>query len=121
MELTIAVVTAFVGKNSINPKALPQLIKSVHETIDSLAGVPKKRQATQTLTCRECGARLKVLRRHLLTKHGLLPEDYRTRWSLPANYPMTAPAYSDERRELTVQSRRRQWGTHGRVKSAASA
>ena len=30
----------------------------------------------------------------------LTPAQYRTRWSLPADYPMVAPAYAERRREL---------------------
>ena len=34
----------------------------------------------------EDGKTYKTLRRHL-TRHGLTPEAYRTKWGLPANYP----------------------------------
>ena len=39
------------------------------------------------------------MKRHL-TGRGLTPEEYRTRYSLPATYPMVAPGYSDARREV---------------------
>jgi predicted transcriptional regulator len=44
---------------------------------------------------RQCRA----LKRHL-TKLGLTPEQYRAKWGLPADYPMTAPNYSKRRSEL---------------------
>jgi hypothetical protein len=51
-----------------------------------------------------------VLRRHL-QRHGLTPDEYRTRWKLPRDYPTVAPAYS-ERRSATAKQiglgRRRQ-------------
>jgi predicted transcriptional regulator len=45
------------------------------------------------------GKPYKSLRRHL-SKHGLTPDDYRRRYGLKADYPMVAPAYADQRREM---------------------
>ncbi|MEZ5684338.1 MAG: MucR family transcriptional regulator, partial [Novosphingobium sp.] len=36
-------------------------------------------------------------------EHGLTPAEYRTRWSLPADYPMVAPDYAAKRKELAVR------------------
>jgi len=41
----------------------------------------------------------KTLRRHLASK-GLTPEQYRTKWGLPGDYPMVSPAYSESRSNL---------------------
>ena len=35
--------------------------------------------------------------------HGLTPEGYRARFGLPAVYPMTSPAYSEQRSALEKQ------------------
>ncbi|HVK54332.1 MAG TPA: MucR family transcriptional regulator [Burkholderiales bacterium] len=45
------------------------------------------------------GKPYKTLTRHLST-NGLTPAEYRERYNLPASYPMTAPAYSEQRREM---------------------
>jgi predicted transcriptional regulator len=45
----------------------------------------------------ECGFRAQMLRRHLRVAHGLAVADYRTRWKLPIDYPVTAPNYSTQR------------------------
>jgi predicted transcriptional regulator len=45
------------------------------------------------------GKPYRTLTRHLGT-HGLTAEEYRSRYNLPATYPMTAPAYSEQRREM---------------------
>ncbi|MCP3733247.1 MucR family transcriptional regulator [Sphingomonas sp. MG17] len=45
------------------------------------------------------GKPYRTLTRHLGT-HGLTPDEYRSRYNLPATYPMTAPAYSEQRREM---------------------
>lgn len=47
----------------------------------------------------EDGKPYKTLKRHLATR-GLTPADYRDKWGLPADYPMTAPSYSAQRSAL---------------------
>jgi predicted transcriptional regulator len=41
----------------------------------------------------------KTLRRHLAVK-GLTPEDYRSKWGLPSDYPMVSAAYSEARSQM---------------------
>jgi predicted transcriptional regulator len=45
----------------------------------------------------------KTLRRHLASR-GMTPDDYRKKWGLPADYPMTAPAYSQARSNMAKAS-----------------
>jgi predicted transcriptional regulator len=45
------------------------------------------------------GKPYKTLKRHLAT-HGLTPADYRSRYDLPKDYPMTAVSYSEARRAV---------------------
>jgi predicted transcriptional regulator len=49
------------------------------------------------VVCRDCGYRGKTLRRHISTRHGLSPDEYRRRWGLRSNDPLTAPVYSEHR------------------------
>lgn len=49
------------------------------------------------LVCLEDGGRFRSLRRHLKVQHGLTPEAYRAKWSLPEDYPMVAPSFAQER------------------------
>lgn len=51
----------------------------------------------------EDGRRYKTLKRHL-SKHGLTIQQYREKWGLPADYPSTAPAYSEQRSKLAKDS-----------------
>jgi predicted transcriptional regulator len=53
--------------------------------------------------CLECGWRGQMLKRHLATGHGLTVEQYRARWNLSREHPMTAPAYSERRSGLAKQ------------------
>ena len=47
----------------------------------------------------EDGRQYRTLKRHL-TRLGLTPDQYRTKWRLPADYPMVAPNYSKQRSEM---------------------
>lgn len=49
------------------------------------------------------GKPYKTLKRHI-AGHELTPDEYRARYNLPADYPMTARAYSEKRRALAIQN-----------------
>ncbi len=56
------------------------------------------------LICMEDGLSMKMLKRHLLTVHGMTPDDYRAKWGLPDDYPMVAATYAKLRSSLALQS-----------------
>jgi predicted transcriptional regulator len=56
------------------------------------------------LICMEDGLSMKMLKRHLLTVHGMTPEEYRAKWGLPDDYPMVASEYAKLRSSLALQS-----------------
>ncbi|MDP3853175.1 ParB/RepB/Spo0J family partition protein [Phenylobacterium sp.] len=75
------------------------------ERTDREPKVPIRRSITpDTITCLEDGRRVLSLAPHLRTAYGLTPDAYRTRWALPADYPMVAPNYAklrfDQARDL---------------------
>ncbi len=92
---------------------LPQLIANVHS---ALAGLGAPIQPTETaqqpavtvrssikrdhIVCLEDGKKLKMLKRHLKTDHDMTPDEYRAKWQLPSDYPLVAPAYAEQRRDL---------------------
>ena len=55
------------------------------------------------IVCLEDGKKLKMLKRHLMTAYKMTPAQYRTRWGLPADYPMVAPSYAKVRSSLAKQ------------------
>lgn len=113
VELTAEVVSAYVGNNSIASSALPEVISSVYGAFKALMApapapeaerpVPaisvKKSVTPDYLISLEDGRRYKSLKRHLGGR-GLSPEQYRTKWGLPADYPMVASNYAKQRSEL---------------------
>lgn len=113
IALTVEVVAAFVGQNNIRPDDIPSFIASTHAAIAALKdvnGADAQAESThvpavsvrKSLASRDHlislidGKQYRTLRRHLAT-HGLTPEEYRARYSLPASYPMVAPSYSEQR------------------------
>ena len=63
----------------------------------------KKSIGTDYLICLEDGQKVKTLKRHLVSRHNLTPDQYRQRWGLPKTYPMVSPAYAAQRSELAKQ------------------
>jgi predicted transcriptional regulator len=116
IELTADIASAYVSNNSVSAGDLTALIKSIHGALSGAGGEPekpvevkapavsiKKSITDEYLICLEDGRRFKSLKRHLRTKYNLSPEEYRTKWGLPKDYPMVAPAYADARSKLAKQ------------------
>jgi len=60
-----------------------------------------KALSSATTSCAwKTAKKLKMLKRHLNTHYSMSPEEYREKWGLPADYPMVAPAYAEQRRQL---------------------
>ena len=38
-----------------------------------------------------------------MTHYQMTPADYRTKWNLPADYPMVSPNYAQQRKELALK------------------
>ncbi|MEY2926485.1 MAG: hypothetical protein RL367_962, partial [Pseudomonadota bacterium] len=55
------------------------------------------------IVCLECGKKSKMLKRHLMTGHGLDTDQYKSRWGLSSDYPLVAPNYAIVRRELAIK------------------
>lgn len=113
VSLTAEIVAAHVSNNSVDTDALPGLIHTVHGALAALDTPvsPEPEPAVSVhesigpdhLICLEDGKKLKTLRRHLMLRYGMTPEQYRTKWKLPADYPMVAPSYAERRRDLAKQ------------------
>ncbi len=104
------IVSAYVSKNSLPPSELPNLIKTVHDALNSPEqgassapepAVPiKKSIRPDYVICLEDGKKLKMLKRHLRTAYDMSPDEYRQKWGLASDYPMVAPKYAARRSEL---------------------
>ncbi|QDM40627.1 MucR family transcriptional regulator [Altererythrobacter sp. TH136] len=116
ITLTADIVAAHVSNNDVRVADVPALIATVHQALSGL-GTPVEAPEARPepavsvrasvkrdhLVCLEDGKKMKMLKRHLMTDHGMTPAIYRERWGLGADYPMVAPEYAERRRDLAVQ------------------
>lgn len=113
IALTADIVSAHVSNNSVAVSDLPLLIQNVHNALAGLGEEivePEVKQEPAVsirssikpdyIVCLEDGKKLKMLKRHLMTHYQMTPEQYRAKWNLPADYPMVAPNYAEQRRSL---------------------
>lgn len=113
LRLSAMVVAAYVQHNNLPQADIPALIASTHA---ALTGLGKEQQLVEEkvspavsirksitpdwLICLEDGKKFKSLKRHLRTAYEMAPEQYRTKWGLPHDYPMVAPNYAEARSAL---------------------
>ena len=112
VTLTADIVAAHVSNNSVAVNDLPLLISNVHGALSGLSGMggeeprPEPKVPVRSsikpdyIVCLEDGKRLKMLKRHLMTHYNLTPDQYRQKWGLNSDYPMVAPNYAEQRRNL---------------------
>ena len=118
LRLGADIVAAYVSRNAVPTEALPDIIRTVHQALESLTegggvalpeerpkpAVPIGRSVQQDfIVCLEDGKKLKMLKRYLRSRYDLSPEEYRRRWGLPPEYPMVAPAYAARRSDFAKQ------------------
>lgn len=115
ITLTADIVAAHVSNNSVSPDQISDLIANVHQALAGLGNEDEEETRADPavsirssvkqdhIVCLEDGKKMKMLKRHLMTDHGLTPDEYRARWGLPSDYPMVAPDYAEKRRELAMK------------------
>jgi predicted transcriptional regulator len=113
LALTADIVSSHFANNIVAPGEVPGVIESVYSTLAKLGSpveAPVIRQEPAVsirasvkpdyIICLEDGKKLKMLKRHIMTRYGMTPDQYRAKWGLPPDYPMTAPNYAEQRRSL---------------------
>ena len=115
-ELTTEIVTAYVSYHKLRVQDVSSVIKAVGLELASLGTeteptvvdkpepvVPVRRSVRPDhLVCLICGRKQKLLKRHLAVEHNLTPSQYRETFGLKPDYPMAAPNYTEQRRELAL-------------------
>jgi predicted transcriptional regulator len=126
--LTAEIVSAYVSRNQIASSELGGLISAVAGQLGKIGAAPEQpaeekpapavsvRRSIRPdhLVCLVCGKPKKTLKRHLAVRHDLSPAEYREHFGLKPDYPMTAPNYTQQRREVALAT------GLGRLKEPAS-
>ena len=114
VQLTADIVSAHVANNNVAVGDVGNLVQRIYEALSGLekpadAGAAAEKTPVvsvrasikpEYIVCMECGAKQRMLKRHLMTAHKMTPDQYRTDYGLPREYPMVAPNYSEQRRSL---------------------
>jgi predicted transcriptional regulator len=113
---TADIVSAHLSNNAVATGDVPALIAQVHgaltglgKTVEEAASVQEPAVSIRSsvkpdyIVCLEDGKKLKMLKRHLMTRYQMTPADYRAKWKLPADYPMVAPNYAEQRKGLALK------------------
>ena len=115
LRLSAEVVAAYVSRTPTQPQTVPELIRTVRQSLGALAGQkpeaqPAERQRPAApinrsvhedyIVCLEDGKKLKMLKRYLRAKFDMSPDEYRRKWGLAPDYPMVAPAYAARRSDF---------------------
>src|SRR5688500_2692204 len=105
VQLTADIVAAHVANNNVAVGDVGNHVHRVYEALSGLekpSGEPEPQEKTPVVSvrssikpeyiiCMECGAKQRMLKRHLMTAHGMTPEQYRNDYGLAREYPMVAP------------------------------
>ncbi|RBM06545.1 MucR family transcriptional regulator [Novacetimonas cocois] len=111
------IVAAHLGNTntSLPTEHVPAFIRDVYAAIRETTPVPETNSSIPAqqpavpveqsvfpdyIVCLEDGKKLKMLKRHLQTRYGMTPTQYREKWQLPMDYPMVAPEYAKMRAAL---------------------
>lgn len=115
-ECITRMVCAYFSNNQVPVDRLTEVITSISAAIVGTAGgaasaddpepepqTPavsiRKSLTDEHLFCLECGKQGRTMRLHIERRHGMTPDQYREKWGLRDDYPMTAPAYARKRSE----------------------
>jgi predicted transcriptional regulator len=117
IELTADIVSAYLSNNPVPSAEIGNLISQIYAALKRVSAgtatapaeppkpaVPVKRSVTaEYIVCLEDGLKFKSLKRHLRTRYGMTPDQYREKWGLPPDYAMVASNYAAARSQLAKQ------------------
>lgn len=114
INLTSQIVSSYVRSNKINKEDVPAFINSVYQELSTIsenpssfnqqnlipAVDPSQSVFDDHIICLEDGKKLIMLKRYLKTQFNMTPDEYRTKWGLPSDYPMVCKNYARKRSEV---------------------
>ncbi|WP_234028136.1 MucR family transcriptional regulator [Qipengyuania aquimaris] len=110
--LAVDITSAYVASNQIASERVGSLVANIHGALANLGKEQFEAEAPEPavsirasikkdhLVCLACGKKMKMLKRHLSTEHGMTPKEYREAYGLPDSYSLVAPDYAKTRSDL---------------------
>lgn len=112
IELVLTLTAANESACLAAPSGVPARLEADRTRRDCIPAVPVEDSVQDDfLVCLEDGLRFTMMKRHLKEVYGMSPDEYRNKWKLPRDYPMTAPSYSRRKGEI---AKRLNLGRHPR-------
>ncbi|MCM1294549.1 MAG: MucR family transcriptional regulator [Muribaculaceae bacterium] len=108
-EFALAVANLAAAAMAANPgMAMDVAVRNARELLKThvVASQQQIRDSVRNdkIQCLEDGTWHVMLRRYLMRKYAMTPEQYRRKWGLPDDYPMVAPAYASRRSKIAKKS-----------------
>ncbi|WP_254913746.1 MucR family transcriptional regulator [Sphingobium sp. Z007] len=111
--MTVQLLSAYFANNQVPASDIPGIIETTRTALERKTAVatPAEPDHVPAVSIRKSlasrdhiislidGKPYKSLKRHI-GRHGLTPAEYRERYNLAKDYPMVAPGYSEQRREV---------------------
>lgn len=108
-DFTLAVANLAAAAISANPSlSMDAAVRAARETLTMHAtATPQQiRDSVRNdkIQCMEDGTWHVMLRRYLMRRFSMTPDQYRKKWGLPDSYPMVAPAYAARRSKIAKKT-----------------
>ena len=112
--LIAKIAASYLRRNSVSVDLIGALISSLGDALEQASKIDaaadeaapqpavsiKQSVQREYIVCLEDGKHALTLKRHRRSAHGMTPQQYRQKWRLPHDYPMSAPAYCEQRSQL---------------------
>ncbi len=103
-DFTLAVANLAAAAIAANPQlSMADAVKQAREILRGTSVTPEqiaKSVQNDKIQCLEDGTWHVMLRRYVMRKYHLTPQEYREKWGLPDDYPFVAPAYAARRASI---------------------
>ncbi len=100
-DFTLAVANLAAAAIAANPKlSMADAVKQAREILRGTSVTPEQIQKSvqnDKIQCLEDGTWHVMLRRYIMRKFHMTPQEYKEKWGLPNDYPFVAPAYAERR------------------------
>ena len=113
---TATIAASSLAAHRMPADGIPDLMRTIHDALKSAGSPPvpvnvapipavqiKKSITPDFIICLEDGLPFKMLKGHLRKSFNMSPDEYRAKWGLPRDYPMTAPNHTAKRASIARQ------------------
>ena len=116
------IITSYLNNNPVLPQQLETLIRETSTTLKQLPLQNLQKVShcqhqesvhifnsvtNEFIICLEDGKKFQCLQSHLTRTHKMTPEEYRSKWNLPSDYPMACQRYKKKSADLFLENQKK--------------